>query len=190
MAKANPLLAELLPEHIVAIVDSREQMPFDLSPLRTVVDGLATADYSVRGLESHIAIERKSLEDLIGCIGVERDRFERELSRLLAYPVRAVIVEASWDDLEAGNWRSKVTPASAVGSVLGWISSGVPFILAGNRDRAAKYTAKMLYLTARRKYRENRALVESIEHVRRSPNAVAPETVNSFHVLESEGAAV
>jgi ERCC4-type nuclease len=149
----------LRPEDITVIVDSREQLPFDLTPLRTKVGTRATGDYGIEGMEPVIAIERKSLDDLLSCIGAERARFERELVRLLAYPVRCVVVEASWADLEAGQWRSKVTPASAVGSVLSWIAWGVPFILAGNRERAARYTARILYLAARRRYRESRALV-------------------------------
>jgi hypothetical protein len=35
-------------------------------------------------LEHVVAIERKSLGDLIGCIGVERERFDRVVQRLLA----------------------------------------------------------------------------------------------------------
>jgi len=31
------------------------------------------------GLEDRVGIERKSLSDLLGCIGGSRDRFEREL---------------------------------------------------------------------------------------------------------------
>jgi DNA excision repair protein ERCC-4 len=151
--------SDLRPEDIAVVVDSREQNPFDLSPLRMVGGTLPTADYSVRGLEPHIAIERKSLDDLLGCIGGGRPRFERELRRLLGYDVRAVVVEAGWTDLEAGEWRSKVTPAAAVASVLGWTSWGIPFILAGDRGRAEKYTARILYLSARRKYREARSLV-------------------------------
>ena len=83
---------------------------------------LTTGDYSVKGLETIIAVERKSLPDLLGCIGQQRERFDREVQRLLAYPCRAVIIECSWADLEQGEWRSQVTPAAAIGSVLGWIA--------------------------------------------------------------------
>ena len=53
--------ADVSPTDLVAIVDSREQNPLDLQPLRQTIGTLATGDYSLRGLESVIAIERKSL---------------------------------------------------------------------------------------------------------------------------------
>ena len=49
-------------------------------------------------------------------------------------PVGAIVVEASWPDVEQGEWQSKVTPAAAVGSLLGWIAAGVPIIMAGNHE--------------------------------------------------------
>jgi DNA excision repair protein ERCC-4 len=68
----SPIPAELRPEQVVAIVDTREQLPLDLAPLAVEVGTLATGDYSVRGLVDVIAIERKSLPDLLGCIGQDR----------------------------------------------------------------------------------------------------------------------
>ena len=62
-----------------------------------------------------MAIERKGA-DLLQAIGAERERFEREIQRLLAFPVRAIVIEATWGELERGDWRSKVTPAAAMGS--------------------------------------------------------------------------
>ena len=50
--------ADLSPEELVAVIDSREQQPLDLAPLRSRIGTLATGDYSLRGLESVIAIER------------------------------------------------------------------------------------------------------------------------------------
>ena len=157
-----PILAELRPEQVTAIIDSREQLPLDLSPLQTVSGTLATGDYSVQGLENIVAVERKSLPDLLTCIGTCRERFDREVMRLLAYPTRAIVVEATWPDLERGEWQSKVTPAAAVGSVLGWIASGVPIIMAGDHARAGRYVSRLLFTAARRRWREARALVGPI----------------------------
>ncbi len=154
--------ADLRPEHVVAITDTREQLPLDLSPLQSVAGSLTTGDYSVRGLESIIAIERKGLSDLLGCVGQERERFDREVLRLLAYPVRALVVEASWADLEQGEWRSHVSPAAALGSVLGWVAMGLPIIMAGDHQRAGRYVSRLLYTAARRRWREARALVQGI----------------------------
>lgn len=160
---ANPIPAELKPEAVVAVIDTRERQPLDLSPLQTVTATLSTGDYSVRGLESIVAVERKSLPDLLGCIGQHRERFDREVQRLLAYPVRAIVVEASWVALEAGEWRSQVTPAAAVGSVLGWIAAGVPVLLAGDHERAGRDVGRLLFTAARRRWREARALAAGVE---------------------------
>jgi DNA excision repair protein ERCC-4 len=155
----SSLPAELRPDQVVAIIDSREQLPLDLSPLAAEVGTLPTGDYSVRGLESIVAIERKSLSDLLGCIGQERERFDREVQRLLAYPVRCIIVESTWAEIEAGNWRSKVTASAAIGSLLGWIAAGVPCIMAGDHERAGRYVSRLLFTAARRRWREARALI-------------------------------
>ncbi len=151
--------SELHPEQVVAIIDTREQLPLDLAPLAVEVGTLATGDYSVKGLVNVVNIERKSLTDLLGCIGQDRERFEREVMRMLAYPCRAIVIEATWEDLERGGWKSKVSPAAAVGSCLGWIAAGVPVILAGDHARAGQYVSRLLYTAARRRWREARALV-------------------------------
>ncbi len=156
IAAEKRLPVELKPETVVAIVDTREQLPLDLSPLRCEPSTLDTGDYSLKRLERVVAIERKSLPDLLGCIGRDRERFDREVQRLLAYPVRALIVESTWPDLERGEWRSKITPAAAIGSCLGWIAAGLPIIMAGDHERAGRYTSRLLFTAARRRWRESR----------------------------------
>ena len=153
------LPAELKPEGLTALVDTRERTPWDLEPLKTKSATLDTGDYSVAGLEQVVRIERKSLPDLIGCVGRERERFDREVQRLLAYPVRMLIVEASWPEIEAGQWRGKVTPNQAVGSLLGWQAMGLSIHLAGDAERASKHASRLLFTVARRRYREMRRLV-------------------------------
>lgn len=154
--------SELRPEQVTAIIDTREQLPLDLAPLAVELGTLATGDYSVKGLENIVAIERKSLSDLLGCIGQNRERFDREVMRLLAYPTRCVVVEATWPDLEQGEWRSKVTPAAAVGSLLGWIAAGVPIIMASSHERAGQYMSRLLFTAARRRWRELRSLASKM----------------------------
>jgi DNA excision repair protein ERCC-4 len=151
---AEPNAAQL-----VALVESREQAPLDLTPLRTETASLPTGDYSLRGLEEIVAIERKSRQDLAACIGRDRKRFDREVQRLLAYPVRALVVEATWEEIESGAWRGEVRPEAALGSPLGWIAAGLPVVMAGGRERAGKYVARLLFLAARRRWREARSLV-------------------------------
>jgi DNA excision repair protein ERCC-4 len=159
MADLPKIPAQPKPEWLCAIIDTREQNPWDMAPFRSIRGTLAAGDYSAVGLESVVTIERKSLPDYLGCCGVERLRFDAEMLRMLGYPVRAVIIEASWADLERGNWRSRITPQSVVASTLGWIASGVPFILASDRETAQRYAVKLLYIAARRRWREARGLL-------------------------------
>ena len=75
----------LKPNSITILVDTREQRPWQFPHcFMTESATLATGDYSVKGLTDEVAIERKSLADLLACVGRERDRFEREVHRLLA----------------------------------------------------------------------------------------------------------
>ncbi len=137
---------------ILAIVDSREKTPIDLCPIKSKTGHLTTGDYSVYGLENHISVERKSLPDLVACCGVERERFSKEIKRLLAYQVRAVVIEASWEDIKRGEWRSQLTPNHVIGSIVSWSCMGVPFFMAG--CDAKDIVSRILLQGARRKYSE------------------------------------
>jgi DNA excision repair protein ERCC-4 len=156
------LPVELKPEHVVALIDTREQNPLDVSPLQICPGTLATGDYSVVGLENFVAIERKSAEDMLACIGRERERFDREIQRLLAFPIRAIVVEAGWQFFERGEWRGNVTPNAAIGSLLGWIAAGVPIVMAYDHSRAGRFVSRILFTAARRRWREARTLAAGI----------------------------
>lgn len=147
------------PSDIVAVIDTREKLKLDLSPLRVVAGTLDTGDYSVQGLEHLVAIERKSIPDLVACVGRERPRFDRECQRLLSYPTRAIVVEGSWRDLEIGpglpgGWRGQTSAAAVQGSVLGWVALGIPVLMAHDAQTAGRMVARLLYITARRRWLE------------------------------------
>jgi ERCC4-type nuclease len=153
---AKTLPANLDPTSITAIVDTREQDPLDLSPLTSIRGTLPTGDYTIQGLEHLVCIERKSLPDLLGCVGSERERFDREVHRMLAYPVRVLLVESTWPEIELGQWKSKITSQAVIGSLLGWVASGLQVELVGSHERAGQHASRLLYTVARRRYRELR----------------------------------
>ena len=153
------LPSQLKPEDLIAIVDTREQNPLDLAPLQAEVRGLTTGDYSLLGLEHVVRIERKSLTDLLSCIGQDRERFQREVDRLLAYPIRVLVIESSWPEIEIGDWRSRIKPSQAIGSLLGWQASGLSVHMCHDHERAGRHVARFLCTVARRRYRELRALL-------------------------------
>jgi ERCC4-type nuclease len=144
-------------------IDSREKNPVEITGMPSTRVTLVTGDYSIVGLTDVIALERKSADDMLACIGRERARFDREVQRLLAYPVRGLIVESNWQFFERGEWRGDVKPAAAIGSLLGWMAAGLPVLMADDHERAGRYISRILYIAARRRWREARALIQSTE---------------------------
>lgn len=124
---------------MVIVRDTREQAGYAFDAARyegvTVEDeSLATGDYSVRGLETLVACERKSLADLTMCLGQERQRFVRELERARGMDAFLVVVESPWSDLAAGKYRSRLAPHSACQSVISFMAHHkIPFLFAGSR---------------------------------------------------------
>lgn len=130
------------------VIDSREQTPFDFSPfadVETAVGTLPTGDYSVYGFTAEIAVERKSIGDLIGCLTHDRERFTRELERLRSYTSAMVVVEAPFNAIRCGMYRSQMNPDAAVQSIFSWMQRyRLPFFFADNRADGAFATASFL----------------------------------------------
>lgn len=158
MARKN-----LEPEDLVAIIDTREKLPLDLSPLKMERRDLKTGDYSVKGLEHIMTIERKSLPDLVGCVGRDRERFEYEMHRILAFPYKMVLVECEFGALFTKSWRGSLEPAHLTGSVLGWMRRGIPFLFIQDRTEAGKMAARFLYLCAKDRWNEAASLVQELK---------------------------
>ncbi len=140
------------------VIDTREQEPFTFRHKRyevtTEPGTLAVGDYSLAGLTDRVAVERKSLPDLVQCLGRERERFERELARGAALDAFAVVCEASWLDLSRGGYRSRLNPHAACQSVLAFAGRyRLPFLFAGSRSAAEYMTWGFLrqYLEGARK---------------------------------------
>ncbi len=141
------------------IIDSREQTPWSFCNLPTERAALDAGDYSLVGLTHAVAIERKSLDDLLACIGRERDRFKRELARLRGFRFRTLVVEASYADLERGGWRSKIQPAHVLGSLTAWMAQfGLPIMLVGTHQAGAEFCERYLFQAARCIAAENKAI--------------------------------
>ncbi len=154
---------DLIPSDVVAICDTREQIPFDLAPLQMVRGSLACGDYSIRGLEHEVVVERKGLPDLIACVGTERERFERCVQRMLAMPARLLIIEATMAQLELGQWRARITPNQVTSSLLSWSAQGLPILTVDGHATAGKMAAKFLFVAARRRWRELGAFYDSLK---------------------------
>ncbi len=129
------------------ICDSREQAPFLFEGFECQVatGTLNAGDYSLHGFADRIAVERKELGDLISCLTAGRERFVRELERLRGYESAVVVVEAPFNDISKGNYRSKLNPESAVQSVISIMQNyRMPFFFAKDRTQAEEFTFHFL----------------------------------------------
>ena len=130
-------------------VDSREQKPYKFET-PSMVETVPVGDYSIQGLEDCISIERKSIDDLIGCLTTDRARFERELFKAKALEYFALVIEASLSDLINGRYRSDMTPKSAIQSLLAFsIRYRLPIFFCESREYAQRVTESLLLKYAR-----------------------------------------
>lgn len=118
----------------IVLIDQREKLPYTFEGLQadraagggllsvtTAETLLETGDYTLSGYADRIAVERKSLDDLYGTLGQGRRRFERELERLAALRVAAVVIEASLQDvLQHPPVLSQMSPKAVYRSILAW----------------------------------------------------------------------
>lgn len=143
---SNPTARRTQRDNFTIIIDSREQTPWDFTNGPECERGtLSTGDYSIKGLEDYIAIERKELEDFIACCGRQRDRFKRELERLRGYWVKAVVIEGTMHQIAGAKYRSRIDPACVIGAMASWTARyGIPFILAGDRMQAENFSLTMM----------------------------------------------
>ena len=140
------------------IIDTREQRPLHFKALPTTRGTLETGDYSIVGLTHCIAVERKSLDDLLACVGRERDRFTRELQRLRAYRFRLLVVETDAATIDVGQWRSNLQPSHVFGSLAAWSAQfTLPVWLSGDHAGAAQFVERFLFQSARCIATENQA---------------------------------
>lgn len=159
---------ELKPEQITVICDTREQRPLDLSPLKSIRGTLQTADYSIVGLDHKIAIEKKHLQDLIACVGKERERFDREIQRLLAYETRAIFIIGSISQIENNLYRGQVTPNAILGSIMGWAQKNITILFFDTEQQCALMMSKYLYIAAKRYWRELYPFIQVQSNVEQS----------------------
>ena len=151
------------------VADTREQMPYKFE--LPVYDGttlergtLPTGDYSLAGLETQVAVERKSLPDLMACMGRERKRFMAELERARGYQAFAVIAETDWKSIASGNYRAQVKPQSALATLTAIMARyHIPVIFAGSR-RAGEYACWcFLRQFAKGKEMESKAILQALQ---------------------------
>ncbi len=152
-------LAGLVPK---LITDTREQDPLVFERLPSVRRSLYTGDYSVVGLTEIFAVERKSISDLVGSISSGRERFCRELHRLRGHRFKRLLIIGSRADIEAGNYRSRIKPASVLNTLSAFeIRYEVPVVFAATPELAARLVERWAYYMAREVAKESTELLKA-----------------------------
>lgn len=101
----NIIRSARIPKPVV-LVDTREKQPFALCANHPNWIGgerrckLKTGDYTVEGMEPLLALERKNLADLVACINVYREEFLTKCERLAKFRWKAILIEASYEDIK------------------------------------------------------------------------------------------
>lgn len=124
-------------------IDTREQAPYEFE--NSEIGTVPVGDYSICGLENHIAVERKELNDLVGCLTVGRERFEKELQKGRALDYFALVIEGSLSDLANGHYRSQMEPKSAIQSLIAFsIRYRLPIWFCESRQYGQRVTESLL----------------------------------------------
>lgn len=136
----------------VVVVDTREQKGFAYTFKRfpkwfagVERAKLRVGDYSVKGMEARLAIERKSLADLVNSVIGDRTRFLAQCKCLAALERKAIVVEAGLAQAKSPYPESQAHPNAVVGTLLAlqerW---GIQVIWCDNAELAEETVAHIL----------------------------------------------
>ena len=133
----------------VLIIDTREQTPLAFSWLPSRTGTLTSGDYSIAGLESDFAIERKSIPDLVGSLTSGRERFMREVDRLRGFPFARLLIVGTEAEIIEGQYRSNANPTAMMHSLHAIESRGLPVVFTATPAAAAAMVERWAWWRAR-----------------------------------------
>ncbi len=153
----NIIRSARIPKPVV-LVDTREQEPLPLYMNHPNWIGgerriaLKTGDYTVEGMESFLALERKNLADLVACTVSYRRRFLAVCARLAQFRWKAILVEATFEDIKGGFEPFDIPSEAHPNAVCGTLDAieakfGIPVIYTSTiqelaTERAASWLSK------------------------------------------------
>jgi ERCC4-type nuclease len=145
-----------IPKPIV-LIDTREKYPFDFSRFKNWITGekrkaLKGGDYSIEGMETLLVLERKTLTDLITTVIQQRDRFFKQCEKMSKYPWRALLIEASYEDIKSPYDQEEFNTLAHPNAVSGTLDAlearfGIPVIYTSryrplSEEKAASWLSK------------------------------------------------
>ena len=133
-----------IPNGFCIVYDTREQLPYtfadlNINSLKQCL-GISGADYSIKGFEDKIRIERKSQSDFYGSIGKGRQRFEKTIKFLSTLEFAGLVIECAEEELLCPEITySNVSANSIYGTVVSFqVKYGV-HVYYGNRDQCRQH---------------------------------------------------
>jgi ERCC4-type nuclease len=137
------------------IIDTREKRPYKLPNSQRGT--LSTGDYSILHHEDKICIERKSKIDAYGSLGKNRERFKREMERLLEIRDAYLVIECTRGQFLRQPARSRMNPIAALHTIIAWERRyRLHVIWAKNRVEGQRYTLLVLQMYWRDYLREKK----------------------------------
>ena len=143
-----------IPKPIV-LIDTREQAPLTFTRFPNWIAGekrqkLKIGDYSVQGMEHLLAIERKTLSDITTTVMQQRSRFFKMCEQLAQYQWRALLIEASYEDIKSPyDEENTLAHPNAVSGTLDALEArfGIPVIYTSHyrqlaEEKAASWLSK------------------------------------------------
>lgn len=91
-------------DELIIVIDTREQTPFFKHLPKGVIvvkDKLDAGDYSIKGFENQIAVERKNPDDFLSSVTQDAERFKKEINRLQSYERKILVVEDTYENILA-----------------------------------------------------------------------------------------
>jgi hypothetical protein len=159
-----------LPKLATLVIDTREKTPFDYEgddEFEAIIhEKLDAGDYSLKGFEHLITIERKAnADELFNNFTKDKDRIFAEFERLRNHKVKILMIEQSCEEIcnpnnyyinkKGLNKRDPRMPVAVVANNLNLliVEYGVQVIFAGSRARSM---TKNILLAAYKSIRQGR----------------------------------
>lgn len=163
----------------VVLVDTREKQPLPLFANHpNWIAGerrmaLKTGDYAVEEMEGTLSLERKSLADIVACTVTYRERFLASCARLARIRWKAILIEATFEDIKGGFEPFDIPSGVHPNAVIGTLDAieakfGIPIIYTSTvrrlaTERAASWLSKHFTYWWLEKNGHGRVLIDSDE---------------------------
>ena len=137
----------------VAVVDTREQIPFSFRRFKGWFSAIETCalslgDYSVAGMENSCVVERKDLSDLIHSFTENRGVFIKRLRRMSELPHGLLVITAPLSQVKSAYPYSRAHPNQVTQSLIAVLAGlRLPFVCTETHELGEEIVASYLYQT-------------------------------------------